>query len=64
MRCYGEYVEGLGSGDEGYSWNRATATTKYGSRMLLAFSPHARGMGEVGVVGSLIVSRRRAGLIG
>jgi len=49
MRCYGEYADGLGSGDEGYSWNRATATTKYGSRMLLlAFSPHARGMSEVG----------------
>jgi len=48
-------VEGLGSGDRGYSWNYATATTKYGGRiLLLAFSPYVRGMSKVGIVRSLI----------
>jgi len=32
----------------------ATAAAKYGGRMLLAFSPHARGMNDAGMVGSLI----------
>jgi len=32
-RYYGKYVEGPGSGDKGYSWNYATATTKYRGRM-------------------------------
>jgi len=68
IRYYGKYVEGLGSGDEGYPWNYATATTKYRGRiLLLAFSPYVRGMSEAGIVGSpieqvdfrLIVSRRR-----
>jgi len=55
IRYYGKYVEGLGSGDKGYSWNYATATTKYRGRiLLLAFSPYVRGMSKVGMVRSLI----------
>ncbi len=55
IRYYGKYVEGLGSGDKGYSWNYATATTKYRGRiLLLAFSPYVRGMSEAGIVRSLI----------
>jgi len=55
IRYYGNYVDGLGSGDKGYSWNYATATTKYRGRiLLLAFSPYVRGMSEVGIVRSLI----------
>ncbi|MFP3229595.1 MAG: hypothetical protein RXR47_05700, partial [Nitrososphaeria archaeon] len=54
MRYYGKYAEGLGSGDEGYPWNYATATAKMQGQDAAASSPHVRGVSEVGVVGSLI----------
>jgi hypothetical protein len=51
---YGKYAEGLGSGDEGYPWNCATATAKMQGQDAAASSPHVRGVSEVGMVGSLI----------
>ncbi|WP_016729752.1 ISH3 family transposase [Saccharolobus islandicus] len=52
---YGKPVEGLGSSEKGYSWNYATATTKYeGKILILAFIPQVNGMTKDEIVKVLI----------
>jgi FOG: Transposase and inactivated derivatives len=51
---YGRPVEGLGSSEEGNSWNYATATTKDGKVLLLAFVTQVKGMTKDEVVKALV----------
>ncbi len=51
---YGRPVGGLGSSEEGNSWNYATATTKDGKVLLLAFIAQVKGMTEDEVVKALV----------
>jgi IS4 transposase len=52
---YGRPVKGLGSSEKGYSWNYATATTKYKGRvLLLAFIPQVNGMTKEEIVKALV----------
>ncbi|WP_048087682.1 ISH3 family transposase [Metallosphaera yellowstonensis] len=51
---YGRPVEGLGSSEEGSSWNYATATTKDGKVLLLAFITQVKGMTKDEVVKALV----------
>jgi len=52
---YGRPVKGLGSSEKGYSWNYATATTKYkGKVLLLAFIPQVNGMTKDEIVKALV----------
>ncbi|EHP70394.1 hypothetical protein MetMK1DRAFT_00008960 [Metallosphaera yellowstonensis MK1] len=51
---YGRPVGGLGSSEEGSSWNYATATTKDGKVLLLAFVTQVKGMTEDEVVKALV----------
>jgi len=45
---YGKYAEGLGSGDEGYSWNCATAAAKMQGQDAAAFPPYVGGWARSG----------------
>jgi len=51
---YGKTVGGLGSSEEGSSWNYATATTKDGKVLLLAFVTQVNGMTKEEVVKALV----------
>ncbi|EHP71246.1 hypothetical protein MetMK1DRAFT_00000550, partial [Metallosphaera yellowstonensis MK1] len=51
---YGRPVGGLGSSEEGSSWNYATATTKDGKVLLLAFVTLVKGMTKDEVVKALV----------
>jgi FOG: Transposase and inactivated derivatives len=51
---YGRPVGGLGSSEEGSSWNYATATTKDGKVLLLAFITQVNGMTKDEVVKALV----------
>jgi hypothetical protein len=51
---YGKTVGGLGSSEEGNSWNYATATTKDGKVLLLAFVTQVKGMTKDEVVKALV----------
>ena len=51
---YGRPVGGLGSSEEGNSWNYATATTKDGKVLLLAFITQVKGMTKDEVVKALV----------
>ncbi|BCS93219.1 MAG: ISH3 family transposase ISSto14 [Metallosphaera javensis (ex Sakai et al. 2022)] len=54
VKYWGERVEGLGSGDKGYQWNYATATTDYnGKTVILAFTRY-NGMSKDEVVKILV----------
>ncbi|ACP47159.1 transposase IS4 family protein [Sulfolobus islandicus Y.G.57.14] len=52
---YGRPVGGLGSSEEGNSWNYATATTKFnGKVLLLAFVTQVKGMTKEEIVKALV----------
>jgi putative transposase len=52
---YGKTVKGLGSSEEGNSWNYATATTKFdGKVLLLAFVTQVNGMTKDEIVKALV----------
>ncbi|ACP47628.1 ORF1 in transposon ISC1225 [Sulfolobus islandicus Y.N.15.51] len=52
---YGKPVKGLGSSEEGNSWNYATATTKFnGKVLLLAFVTQVKGMTKEEIVKALV----------
>ena len=47
-------MEGLGSSEEGSSWNYATVTTKDGKVLLLAFVTQVKGMTKDEIVKALV----------
>ncbi|BAB67036.1 ISH3-like element ISSto14 family transposase [Sulfurisphaera tokodaii] len=52
---YGKQVKGLGTSEKGNSWNHATATTKYGGKiLLLAFITQVNGMTKEDIVKALV----------
>jgi putative transposase len=55
IEYHGKPVLGLSSSEKGYSWNCATATTKYRDKtLLLAFVPQVKGMTKGEIVKALV----------
>ncbi|WP_338598227.1 ISH3 family transposase [Sulfolobus tengchongensis] len=55
IKYWGKKVEGLGSGEKGYQWNYATATTKHNDKtIILAFTQYTSGMSKDEIVKMLV----------